>query len=69
MGPEKEGGTAGNSGPGAASAVRSLYPAMTLCMPSTAAANEEEPPWIEVDLSTRDASISVWWDHPPAGDS
>ena len=68
MGPRKEGEAAENSGQGAASAVRSLYPAMTLCVSSAAANDEEEPAWIELDLRGRDAPISVWWDQPPGGD-
>ncbi len=63
---DKEAVPAGQSGHGGATGVRSLYPAMTLCLPS-AAANEDES-WIEVDLMTRDASISVWWDRPPSAD-
>jgi hypothetical protein len=64
---EKEAGTAGNSDRGAGMAERNLYPLVTRCLTSTAAANEQEP-WIEAEPVWQDAPISVWWDNPPCGD-
>jgi hypothetical protein len=49
-------------------AVRNLYPPLTLCLTPTAAANGQEPAWIEAEPAERDASISVWWDHLPGRD-
>jgi hypothetical protein len=34
---------------------------------TSAAANEQDPLWIEADPLGWDAPISFWWDQPPAG--
>jgi hypothetical protein len=65
---EKEVAMAGNSGRDAATAGLTVYPLVTQCLTSTAAANGQEPSLIEADPAGRDAPISVWWDHPPGGD-
>jgi hypothetical protein len=64
---EKEVGTVGNSGHGAAMAGRTLYPLPPLRLVPAPAANEREPSWIDADLADRDALISVWWDYYPSG--
>ncbi len=59
--------TVKNSDCGPAEAGRTLHPLVLRYLPSTAAANMEEPLWVEADPLGRDAPISVWWDQPPVG--
>lgn len=60
---------AGNSDRSPGTPGRSVHLLVIRCLASTAAANEQDPSWIEADPFGRDAPISVWWDHPPAGDT
>jgi hypothetical protein len=69
MGYEKEVELTGNSARSARIAVRTLYAVVTRPLTDTAADTAQEPSWIEADPLGWDAPISVWWDHPPCGDS
>jgi hypothetical protein len=64
---EKEGRKAEKSGGGMGRAGRALHPLVVMSLTSTAAANGRGPSWLE-EGPAREASISVWWEYPPAGD-
>src|SRR2546421_3676 len=71
---EKEVGMAGNSGRGAGMAGLTLCPPVTLCLTSTAAANEQEPSVIEAGpgrtgrpLRVRQPGQSQWQLHVESG--
>jgi hypothetical protein len=58
----------GNSDCGPGMTERTLQSLATRCLPSTAAANEEEL-WVEADPMERDAPIFVFWDDLPDGET
>lgn len=65
---EIEVGATGNSGRGSVMAKRKLHPTVKRRPTSTAAAGEQDAAATKISTEKWEALISVWWDHPPAGD-
>lgn len=64
---EIEVGARRNSGRGNVMARRKLHPTVKRAT-STAAAGEQDAAAAKISTEKWEALITVWWDHPPAGE-